>query len=339
MQNEKGVAGWIFLMILLVIGIILLGGATRLTNSGLSITEWKPITGALPPLSNADWVEEFAKYQQITEFKIEHPDMDLQGFKFIYWMEWSHRQLGRVIGLVYLLGFVTFAFMRRLKSGKFFRFLSILLLIGVQGAIGWWMVHSGLQEGEVSVAPTRLAKHLGLAFIILGLLVWLWFDIRQNWPVKTRRFKFRKRSGLLFGLVFLQIIAGAIMAGTHSGLSYNTWPLMDGRFFPDGYFIVKPLWVNLIENTTAIQFNHRFLAYIIIFVSIWLWIGSLKSKNASLKTFSFWLLLAIFFQIILGIITLLKIVPFEWAWAHQAGGIIVFILALIIARSTRVHNY
>lgn len=335
-EYQKGVANWLLLLILMVVAMILLGGATRLTNSGLSITEWKPITGAIPPLSETDWALEFEKYKKIPEFSAEHSDMDLNGFKFIYLMEWSHRQLGRAIGLVSIIGFLFYQALHRLKSGKKLRFFSILLLIGLQGTIGWWMVYSGFEAERVDVHPLRLAVHLGLAFFILGYLFWLWLDVKQNWPVLRNKTKFGKRSTLLLLLVFLQILAGAIVAGTHSGLSYNTWPLMDGKLIPSGYFFLKPISANFVENIATIQFNHRIIGYLVAIMSLWVWISSLKIHNAMLKTTAMLLFLAVFLQILLGIFTLLLVVPIKLALAHQAGAIIVFMLSVKLVRDVRV---
>ena len=209
--RSKPVEIWLIIMIILVGVMIVVGGATRLTNSGLSITEWAPIRGALPPLSNEAWVAEFEKYKLIPEFEAEHPDMDLAGFKFIYFWEWSHRQLGRLIGLVFTLPFFWFLARRKLPFGHRWKFFGVALLIGLQGVIGWWMVHSGLQEGMVDVSQYRLATHLGIAFIILGVLYWLFKRQRTGWREAENKLG-RGRAKLLAGLVYLQIVVGAFMA-------------------------------------------------------------------------------------------------------------------------------
>ncbi len=335
-RNSRAVSIWLFVLILMVMSIIILGGATRLTNSGLSITEWKPITGALPPLSSEAWAAEFAKYKQIPEFSAEHPGMDLAGFKFIFFMEWSHRQLGRAIGLVYFIPLVFFLVRGQLKSGKTGRFVGILLLIGVQGAIGWWMVASGLVHDRVSVSQYRLAVHLGVAFIILALLMWTWLDNMQAWPDKQTRPKLAISANLLFLLVFLQIIAGALVAGTHGGLTYNTWPLMDGVVVPSGYFAQSPAWINIFENVASIQFNHRMLGYTVLLMAVWLWWSALRGGEDYLRRTASWLLVAVLGQIALGIATLLYVVPLQLALAHQAGAIIVFILAVLTLRRATV---
>lgn len=332
-RTDRSIARWLFLVMILVVSMIVLGGATRLTNSGLSITEWKPITGALPPLSHEQWLEEFEKYKQIPEFMAEHPDMTLIGFEFIYFMEWSHRQLGRLIGLAYALPFLFFAFRKRLPHGTFFRFFSILLLIGVQGAVGWWMVASGLEGDRVSVSQYRLATHLGLAFVILGLLFWTWRDQRNGWRSSKGSAVLSKTSLCLAGLVYLQIISGAFVAGTHSGKAYNTWPLMDGGFIPSGYGARDPFWRNIFENTAAIQFNHRVIAYLIFALTLWVFWKASKLKILAMQTRI--LLVLVLWQVALGIWALLAVAPLNLSLLHQFSAILVFLASMWLVRSAR----
>jgi cytochrome c oxidase assembly protein subunit 15 len=286
-------------------------------------------------MSAEAWVSEFEKYKLIEEFKAENPDMDLKGFKFIYFMEWSHRQLGRFIGLAYLIPLILFTFTGRIRSERRLRFVSIFLLIGFQGFIGWWMVRSGFMHGRVDVSQYRLAAHLGVAFIILALLYWTWRDQAREWASADVLPPYRKRTALLAVLVFVQIIAGAFVAGTHAGYSYNTWPLMDGGLVPGGYFAMSPAWVNLFENTAAIQFNHRMLAYLVLAVAIWVWASVRKRAERPLLRATNWLMAAIIFQVILGIIALLKVAELPYALGHQAGAIVVFIFALWTMRAAR----
>lgn len=318
---------------LLVIAVIVVGGATRLTNSGLSITEWKPITGIFPPLTHGQWVAEFEKYKQIPEFMAEHPDMDLKGFEFIYFMEWGHRILGRLIGLVYGLPFLYFALRGRLPRGKFLRFFSILVLIGVQGAIGWWMVKSGLSGDRVDVSQYRLATHLGVAFFILGLLFWTWRDQKDGWGPKMRPAIFTGMATLIAGLVYLQIIAGAFVAGTHSGKAYNTWPMMDGSVVPSGYLAREPLWRNLFENTAAIQFNHRILAYVIVILAVWMFLRARRMQRLTARASMF--LFLVLAQTGLGIWTLLEVAPLRLSLGHQFLAIFVFLSAVWMMRAAR----
>jgi len=333
-RNKNHVAHWLFFVMLLVVAMIVLGGATRLTNSGLSITEWRPITGALPPLSHEAWLSEFEKYKQIPEFMAEHPDMDLKGFEFIYFMEWSHRQLGRFIGLAFTIPFFVFLFRKKLRGAKQWRFWAILILIGLQGAIGWWMVASGLTNDRVDVHPVRLATHLGLAFIILAFLFWTWRDQREGWPARLSAGPMTGRTKLLAGIVFLQIISGALVAGTHAGKTYNTWPLMDGRIFPSGYFAENPLWKNITDNITAIQFNHRTLAYIVLAIAIWVFMSTRKS-NGEVKPASEILMALVLWQVVLGIATLLMVAPLGISLLHQFSSILVFLAAIWTMRAAR----
>ena len=331
--NDHAVRNWLFFMLLLVGAMIVLGGATRLTNSGLSITEWAPIRGALPPLSTEAWLSEFQKYQQIPEFMAEHSDMDLAGFKVIYFWEWSHRQLGRLIGLAYALPFFYFLFRRRLPQGQVLKFFSIMALIGVQGAIGWWMVASGLVNDRVDVSQYRLATHLGVAFIILGALFWLWRNQAEGWPGKTRDKALVKRTTLLAGLVFLQIIAGAFVAGLKAGRTYNTWPLMDGDVIPVGYSAMTPFWRNMFENIGAVQFNHRTLAYIILAATIWVFITSKRQPRIRRNMIIF--KAALLWQIILGIYVLLTGDALWLALLHQFSAIFVWLTVVAVMRSAR----
>lgn len=328
-QSSRAISWWLLITLIMVMAMIVLGGATRLTNSGLSITEWKPIIGALPPLSHEAWLSEFEKYKLIPEFEAEHPDMTLVGFEFIYFMEWSHRQLGRFIGLVYTIPFFIFLLRGRLK-GRALKYFAIVLLIGTQGAIGWWMVHSGLSHDRVDVSQYRLATHLGVAFVILGLLFWFWRDNVEGLTKKDSSAVLTKRTKLLAGLIYLQIIAGAFVAGTHSGKTYNTWPLMDGGIVPNGYFIQNPLWRNIFENAAAIQFNHRMLAYIITGVAIWVALSARQMRHLQKPVGILFLL--ILWQVVLGVWTLLSVAPLNLSLLHQFSSILVFLAGLWVWR-------
>ena len=330
--RSRSVELWLIFMIVLVAAMIVVGGATRLTNSGLSITEWAPIRGALPPLSAEAWVAEFEKYKLIPEFEAEHPDMDLAGFKFIYFWEWGHRQLGRFIGLAFTLPFFWFLVRGKLTIGHRWKFFSVAILIGLQGVVGWWMVYSGLQEGMVNVSQYRLATHLGVAFIILGVLYWLFKRQRAGWD-RARYQHGRGRALLLAGLVYLQIIGGAFMAGTHSGRTYNEWPLMDGDFFPEGYAVQSPFWRNIFENPAAIQFNHRTLAYAVLVVALWLGWSLRRSKSVKPAMVVFGGLLV--WQVCLGIWTLLSAAPLNLSLLHQFTSIFVFLAAIGVVWRSR----
>ena len=336
--RSKSIEYWLLFVMCLVALIIVIGGATRLTNSGLSITEWAPLRGALPPFTHEAWLAEFEKYKLIPEFEAEHPDMDLAGFKFIYFWEWGHRQLGRLIGVAYILPFIWFAFRKKLPSGKARMFFIPAVLIAFQGAIGWWMVYSGLQEGMVNVSQYRLATHLGMAFIILGSLYWLYKSMRNQFAPKPVGAVMTKRAAVLAGLVYLQIIAGAFVAGTKSGLSYNTWPLMDGDIVPVGYLIQNPAWRNFFENTAAIQFNHRVLAYIILAFAIWIWVRA--RKVAYMRKITTMFMVILLWQVVLGVWTLLTgaqndLFHIKLALIHQFSSIFVFLIALAVVWKAR----
>jgi cytochrome c oxidase assembly protein subunit 15 len=337
---DRNVPGWVTVwlgfMVGLVIAMVVIGGATRLTNSGLSITEWSPITGALPPLSQEAWIAEFEKYKQIPEFEAEHPTMDLNGFRFIYFWEWAHRQLGRIIGLAFAVPFLILLVSKRLPRRRGWTLFSVLLLIGLQGAIGWWMVHSGLQEGMVSVSQYRLATHLGMAFIILAILIGLFLDARRGWaPPKGNRKGMLAPLFLL--LVYVQIILGAFVAGTGSGKTYNTWPLMDGEFIPSGYFFLSPAWRNLFENAAAIQFNHRTLAYILIGLFL-LMVWRLR-RDAEMRTPLFIVGVLLFWQVGLGIWTLLSVAPLDLSLLHQFSSVLVFVATVWLVYRRRELRY
>ena len=317
---DKAVRIWLFTVMMLVVGIIVVGGATRLTNSGLSITEWDVVMGTLPPMSEAAWFEEFAKYQQIDEFRVEHPDMDLAGFKFIYFWEWVHRLIGRIIGLAFVLPLAWFALRKHLPKGFGLPLLGIGLMIGLQGAVGWWMVHSGLQDGMVSVSQYRLATHLGLAFLVLGSLFWMWRASSPDpAPSAARPWLTRATAGL----VWLQIVAGAFVAGTASGKTYNSWPLMDGSLVPDGYGLQSPAWRNLFENPAAIQFNHRTLAYIILGLAIYVFVSA--PKGTTYRKAAGWFKGLVLWQVVLGIWTLLAVAPLSLSLLHQFSAILLFL--------------
>ena len=245
---RPGIRAWLMVLFALVTAMIVVGGLTRLTDSGLSITEWRPVSGALPPLNDADWQSEFEKYQQIDQFRILNGWMELDNFKRIYWWEWGHRQLGRVIGLVWAIGFFGFLAARKIPAGWTGRLLWIGVLGGVQGAIGWWMVASGITQGEgmTSVASYRLAVHLGLAFVILGVIAWYILLLKRDERalMQARRGKEPRQFGLATGLlhlVFLQILIGALVAGIDAGRSYTDWPLMGRQVLPPKPFFIEPV--------------------------------------------------------------------------------------------------
>ncbi len=326
---------WLMVLFALVFVMIAVGGMTRLTDSGLSITEWRPLTGAIPPLSEADWASEFEKYQAIDEFQLQNSWMTLADFKVIYWWEWGHRQLGRVIGLVWAIGFLWFLLRRQIPAGWTGRLLLLGGLGGLQGAIGWWMVASGVTSGEgmLDVASYRLAVHLGLAFVILGFITWyaLMLGRPERDLMQARRAKEAKQFSLATGLLhftFLQILLGALVAGIDAGRTYNDWPLMAGAFLPPYPFELEPVWRNFFENAGLVQFMHRMSGYLLFVFGVIVWLRGRKSAHATTR-FAFNLLFAVLsLQIVWGILTVLYAAPVHIALVHQALAVVLWVLIL-----------
>lgn len=330
---RKQVANWLLGLCALVILTIVAGGLTRLTDSGLSITEWRPIGGILPPLSEAAWQAEFAKYREIPEFQLQNQSMDLAAFKRIYWWEWTHRQLGRLIGLYWAAGFVWFAFAKRLPTGWTPRLLGVGALIGVQGAVGWWMVASGLSGGSVDVAPARLLVHLMLAFAILGFAAWFAMVLRTDqallYRARRNREQALERFGIaVFALSLVQIALGALVAGTDAGTAFPTWPLMNGEFFPSDSFALDPVASNFVENPGLTQFNHRIAGYLLAALAlVALWRSRLSPRASTRRVFH-WVAAAVLLQAAIGVATVLYSAPVALAAIHQAGAVVVFLLVL-----------
>lgn len=331
------VRAWLFFVAGLVFLMVMVGGATRLTDSGLSITEWQPILGAIPPLTDADWQEAFAKYKQIPEYREINRGMSLEAFKVIFWWEWAHRFLGRVIGLAFALPLAFFWLTGRLPRGLALPLVGLFALGGLQGAIGWYMVQSGLTEG-VDVSPYRLALHLTLAIVILALLVWTALGIDTGRDRDTVRLdplgaSCRRRAALIIGLLFVQVIAGAFVAGHKAGLAYNTWPLMGDRLIPEGLVTLSPWWLNPFENITTIQFNHRMLAYLIVAIGLWhAWSVWRRADDGRQRVTAVLLGAGLVGQAVLGIATLLAVtdakIPIGLGVAHQAGAAALVALAV-----------
>lgn len=317
---------WLFVLAALVFLMVSVGGATRLTDSGLSITEWKPVVGIVPPMSEAVWQDEFAKYRETHEYRTVNRGMSLAAFKAIFWWEWGHRFLGRLIGIVFIVPFAWFLWRRQIPSAQAWRFGAVFGLGGLQGAIGWYMVMSGL-AARVDVSQYRLALHLGVAVLIFGLLLWMALDTGE------REARARTDAGTgqlaaaaaLASLVFIQIVLGAFVAGLKAGLSHNTWPLMDGSFIPAGLGAMRPWYLNLFENVLTVQFNHRMAAYVIAAAALLHALSVFRSISAvQVRASAAVLVAAIMLQIGLGIWTLVAAVPLPLGLAHQAGAIMVF---------------
>lgn len=333
-DRSRPVAIWLFIVAALVLAMVVVGGATRLTDSGLSITQWKPVTGALPPMSAQDWAEEFARYKEIPQYQQVNAGMNLEAFKSIYWWEWSHRLLGRLVGAVFALPFAYFLLRGELPRRLIVRCAGLFVLGGLQGAVGWWMVASGLVD-RVSVAPERLMIHLGLAFALLGALVWTALDAWSGAPRQTIPSPWNKGALALVGLIFLQILLGALVAGNDAGFVYNDWPLMNGALFPADY-AGQGLWGTLAHSQAAVQFNHRMVAYLLTIVGpLMAWVASRSPLPVEAKLLGVATGGAILVQAALGVITLVAGVPIWLGMAHQVAAAIVLSLAAAFAWRVR----
>jgi cytochrome c oxidase assembly protein subunit 15 len=330
---RRGIRAWLMVLFVLVAAMVVVGGLTRLTDSGLSITEWRPVTGALPPLNAADWEAEFAKYQASPEYQLQNRGMTVEAFKAIYWWEWGHRQLGRVIGLVWAAGFLGFLAARRIPAGWTGRLLGLGVLGGLQGAIGWWMVASGLTGEMVDVASYRLATHLGLAFLILGLVAWyiLLLGRSEAQLMQARRGReagLFRLSGWLLAVAFLQILLGALVAGIDAGRSFVDWPWMAGQVFPPDAFEIEPVWRNFFENPGLVQFFHRLTGYTLVLLALFAWSRSRRSGNRVTRAGFTNIAVMLLAQMVLGIFTVLLAAPLHVAITHQVGAILAWVLIL-----------
>ncbi len=324
---------WLIVLFGLVVVMIAVGGLTRLTDSGLSITEWRPISGALPPMTAADWQSEFDKYRAIPEYQLQNKGMSLAEFQVIYWWEWGHRQLGRVIGLVWALGFFGLLAFRAIPPGWTGRLLGLGALGGLQGAIGWWMVSSGLGGTMLDVASYRLATHLGLAFVILGLIAWyvyrLTYDERAL--MQARRNAEPKLFSMSTGLMhfaFLQILLGALVAGIDAGRTYNDWPLMGGEILPSAALDLEPVWRNFFENAGMVQFMHRIAGYLLFAFGVVVWLRSRRSANRDTRFRFNGILAVLILQMVIGIVTVFYAAPWQIAIVHQLGAVLLWALIL-----------
>lgn len=333
----KGARGairiWLMVLFALVVVMITVGGLTRLTDSGLSITEWAPISGSVPPMSAEAWEAEFEAYKLIPEYVEQNAGMSMDDFKTIYWWEWGHRQLGRFIGVVWALGFFYFLLRRQIPVGWTGRLVFVGALGGLQGAIGWWMVHSGLQAGMLDVASYRLATHLGLAFVILGFIAWFVFLLgrREADLMQARRNGEARLFGLITGLMhfaFLQILLGALVAGIDAGRAFPTWPLMGDGFFPPDPFQISPLWRNFFEDAGLVQFIHRMTAYLLMIFGVVVWLRGRKSANGHTR-FGFNVVFALLaLQMVIGILTALYSAPVHIAIVHQFTAVLLWVAIL-----------
>ena len=332
------VATWLFSVCAMVWGLVVLGGVTRLTGSGLSIMEWAPVSGILPPLNGEDWRKLFDLYRTIPQYHLLHEGMGLDGFQRLFWLEWTHRLWGRLIGVVVFVPLVWLAATRRIDGRLVPRLLLIFVLGGLQGAVGWFMVASGFFPDSTSVAPARLVVHLGLALALYVAILWTGLSVLR--PVPPRPFA---GSRLLRGLAAaaaaalgLAILAGGFVAGTHAGLEYNTFPLMEGRLVPANYARLEPLWRNLTQNIAAVQFDHRLLATAAaILASAVVAVALARPVPRPVRTGALALGLAVLAQYALGVATLLWVVPVPLAAAHQANAVLALTAAVAVLHRLR----
>jgi cytochrome c oxidase assembly protein subunit 15 len=333
--SRRAVAAWLLACCALVYVMVVVGGITRLTHSGLSIVEWQPLVGTLPPLNDAQWEETFGKYRQTPEFRLRNHDMTLAGFKAIFWWEYSHRLLGRVIGMVFLVPLAWFAWRGKIDRALGWKLGVIFVLGGLQGAVGWYMVASGLVD-DPRVSSVRLAMHLGIAFVIYGAMLWIALGLLLNPSTRTMRGA-RGASIAFMALVFVMALSGALVAGIRAGYAYNTFPLMDGKWIPPEVLLIDPWWKNFVYNMATVQFVHRALALLVAASAFLLWwrIDRDASFDDRVRAWNQALLVAVVLQVSAGIATLLMRVPLTLAALHQAGALLVFTCALGLAHSLR----
>ena len=328
-QHDRQIAYWLFFCAAVIFGMILLGGITRLTSSGLSMVDWKPIMGVIPPMTQTDWQEMFLKYQQFPEYQKINVGMSLEDFKPIFMYEYLHRVLGRLIGVIFIVPFLFFYFSRRIKTGLTPKLVIMLIGGGCQGLLGWYMVKSGLVDNP-HVSQYRLTAHLGAAVLIYGFILWTAFGLvltARAQPVELQRFSIG-----LSALIYLMILSGGLVAGTHAGNAYSTWPLMGDSFVPAGLYAMTPAWLSAFEDITTIQFNHRMFAYLIVALVVAFAIRAFRFGIVGrLKVGIFCLIGLLGMQVTLGISTLLFYVPIPVAAAHQVGAVALLTASLFIS--------
>lgn len=334
-DRSRPVAIWLFIVAAMVFAMVVVGGATRLTDSGLSITQWKPIMGALPPLSEQAWRESFELYKKIPQFQLVNPDMTLEGYKGIFWWEWAHRLLGRTVGVAFAIPFAIFLIRRDIPRRLIWRCAVMLGLGGLQGLVGWWMVSSGLSE-RVSVAPERLMTHLGLALALFVILIWTALDAWNGSPRVEERSAWRGWALAFLGAVFFQSLLGALVAGNDAGLVYNDWPLMNGGFFPAEY-LGKGFWGTLAHSQGAVQLHHRLMAYALFAAGLAIAFLARRDRPlaAGSKAVALTVAIVVTLQAGLGIWTLMASVPIALGVLHQAGAAVLLATATVFAWRVR----
>jgi cytochrome c oxidase assembly protein subunit 15 len=334
-SSDKPVALWLLVCCVLIFAMVVLGGVTRLTRSGLSIVEWDPIMGAIPPLTQTRWEETFDKYKQTPEYIKVNQGMSLEEFKDIFYVEWAHRLLGRLIGAVFMIPFLYFLVRRRITRELAPKLIVMFVLGGLQGVLGWYMVKSGLVDIP-RVSPYRLTAHLAFAVVIYAYIFWTALGLLYPPEPRPAPRWLGRFGAAVTTLIFLMILSGGFVAGNKAGFAFNTFPWMNGRFFPEGMYAMQPLWSNLFENIATVQFNHRLLAYLLcLVIPVFWWRAMRVALPAHTRRAVHFLLGWLAVQVLLGIATLLYVVPIPLAAAHQAGALVLFSLALMVLRSLR----
>lgn len=334
LRNRAAVRGWLYIVLLVLFALVMVGGATRMTGSGLSITEWKPIHGVIPPLNQQEWQEEFEKYRQIPQYEQINKGMTLEEFKGIFWWEWAHRLLARGVGFLVALPLAFFWLSGRLEGRLKPKLAGLLALGALQGAIGWWMVASGLAE-RTSVSQYRLATHLTLACIIIVAVTSIARGLASYSQDPAAR-AVQRFAGLTVLLVLVQIYLGALVAGLHAGLTYNTWPLMDGTIVPGDLLIIDPAWLNFFENPKTVQFVHRMFAYSLLAVAVIHAFATASAAPGTTHARRAWVLaLLVLIQAAIGVGTLLAQAHIHWALLHQGFAMLVLIFATAHWRGTK----
>jgi len=324
------IASWLLICCVLVYAMVVLGGVTRLTGSGLSMVEWDPIFGVVPPLSDEEWNTVFELYRLSPEYLKINIGMDVDGFKNIYWFEFAHRILGRAIGLVFFIPFLGFLLTGRIRKPLMPKLIAMFVLGGLQGVLGWYMVKSGLVDNP-HVSQYRLTAHLILAVVIYAYMFWVALDLLPGKPAARATPGLRRGAAVLGGLVFITVLSGGFVAGLKAGHAYNTFPLMGDRWIPDVIFMQEPAWRNLFENIATVQFNHRVLALLVFGGVILLWLAALRRPlERAARIGLHCLLAAVILQLGLGISTLLLHVPTGLAATHQAGALLLFTVVLFV---------
>ena len=333
---DRQIASWLIACAVVILGMILLGGVTRLTHSGLSMVEWKPLLGIIPPLSEQAWLETFAKYKQFPEYQKINLGMTLEGFKAIFMFEYLHRVLGRLIGVMFFVPFLYFAVKGRIRQGFMPKLLILFIGGGLQGLLGWYMVKSGMVN-DPHVSQYRLTAHLGLAVLVYAYMLWVAFDLLfapEGGSPDSAVAKYARWSLILLGLIYLMILSGGLVAGTRAGFAYSTWPLMGPSFIPDGLYAGTPAWLDLFEDITTVQFNHRIFAYVLfVLISGFTFLVYRSKISGRARVGAIALVTALVAQIVLGISTLLLHVPVALGVAHQCGAVVLLTTALFVSHA------